>query len=314
MPEKAPENANKPTEKRSQASFQYSSEKLVREYFESLMVETRAIDAVEASTKMELFGETFSMPIMIAPMGQNALEKVYPNGVVELAKSGKAAGTPMWTGICEEEKLREAINTGAKVIKIIKPYKDTDLIFKKLEQCEKNGALAVGMDIDFIFGIQSNPGMAQTYPVSPQTLDQIKSYIKATKLPFIVKGVLSERDALKSLEAGAAGIVVSHHGGKSVESAVPPLKILPRIVELAENKIPIFADCGMTKGIDVFKALALGAKGVCLGQSVLAGLASGGADGVQKVLENINEELRRVMSFTGSIDLNHIDPDVIWGK
>lgn len=136
--------------------------------------------------------------------------------------------------------------------------------------------------------------------------------MKATQLPFILKGVLSEQDARKSIEAGAAAIVVSHHGGSVLDYAVPPLKILPRIAKVIDKKIPIFVDSGISRGTDVFKALALGADGVLLGRSVLAGHAVSGTEGVQKILEGTTEELRRVMNLTGSADLGHIDPELIW--
>jgi isopentenyl diphosphate isomerase/L-lactate dehydrogenase-like FMN-dependent dehydrogenase len=151
------------------------------------------------------------------------------------------------------------------------------------------------------------------YPVSPKTLDEIKGFVKATKLPFILKGILSEQDARKALEAGARGIVVSHHGGR-IDYAVPPLKALPRIAKIIDKKIPIFLDCGVARGMDAFKALALGAAAVSVGKAVMAGLSTDGAKGVQKVIQDITEELQWAMSLTGSRDTTHIDPAVIWER
>lgn len=287
-----------------------NSVRITRDYIDSLLIEMRAIDSIEASTKMELFGEPFTTPVMVAAL--SGLDNIRPNGMVEVAKGAAAAGAVMWAGIGEESELRAMIETGAKTVKIIKPYADTDLIFEKIAQAEKYGAFAVGMDIDFVFGSKKQKGNAQGKPVSPKALDDIKSYIKATKLPFILKGVLSEQDAKKSLEAGAAGIVVSHHTGAVLDYAVPPLMILPRIVKVIDRKIPIFVDCSISSGTDAFKALALGAKAVSVGRAVMAGLASDGADGVRKVIEGITEELQRVMNITGSADCNSIDPDIIW--
>ncbi|MDR3265549.1 MAG: alpha-hydroxy-acid oxidizing protein, partial [Synergistaceae bacterium] len=240
-----------------------NSQQITREYFDSLRVELRTIDAVEASTEMTLFGSSFATPVMVAALSR--LDNTRPNGMVETARGAAAAGAVMWTGIGSEEELESLIETGAKTIKIIKPYVDKDLIFKKIEHAEKAGALAIGMDTDYFFGNKNNKGFAMEYPVSPKTLEEVKSFIRATKLPFILKGILSEQDAKKALEAGAGGIVVSHHGGSVIDYAVPPLKILPRIVKVIGGKIPIFVDCGIVRGMDAFKALAPGATAVSVG-------------------------------------------------
>jgi len=287
-----------------------NSQQITREYFDSLRVELRTIDAVEASTEMTLFGSSFATPVMVAALSR--LDNTRPNGMVETARGAAAAGAVMWTGIGSEEELESLIETGAKTIKIIKPYVDKDLIFKKIEHAEKAGALAIGMDTDYFFGNKNNKGFAMEYPVSPKTLEEVKSFVRATKLPFILKGILSEQDAKKALEAGAGGIVVSHHGGSVTDYAVPPLQILPRIVKLIDGKIPIFVDCGIVRGMDAFKALAPGATAVSVGRAVMEGLSRDGAAGVQKVLEEITVELRWAMSLTGSRDVAHIAPDVVW--
>lgn len=283
---------------------------ITRDYIDSLLIEMRVIDAIESSTKMTLWGESFETPVMVAAL--SGLNGIRPNGMVEVAKGAAAAGAVMWSGIGDEHELAAIIETGAKTVKIIKPYSDNDLIFEKISQAEKYGALAVGMDIDFVFGSKKSRGHAQSYPVSPKTQNDIKSYVKATKLPFILKGVLSEQDAEKALEVGAAAIVVSHHGGSVLNYAVPPLMILPRIAKIIDRRIPIFVDCSISSGTDAFKALALGASAVSVGRAVMPGLASDGADGVRKVIEEMTEELQMTMSITGSTDCNNIVSDIIW--
>jgi isopentenyl diphosphate isomerase/L-lactate dehydrogenase-like FMN-dependent dehydrogenase len=288
---------------------QGSSQRITREYFDSLLVEMRAIDAVEGSTKTVLFGRELSTPVMVAALSH--LHEVRPNGMVETAQGAAAAGTIMWSGIGPLEELEQLIATGAPVIKIVKPYADTDLVLEKIEHAEKAGALAVGMDTDYGFGRMNSPYSARGVSVSPKTLGDLKSFVKATTLPFIIKGVLSERDAAKALEAGAGGIVISHHNGV-FDYAVPPVRILPRIQKLVGGRIPIFVDCGIQSGMDAFKALALGASGVCVGTKVIAGLTQDGAAGVQKTLEDITAELKWALQMTGSPDPAHIDPSVIW--
>jgi isopentenyl diphosphate isomerase/L-lactate dehydrogenase-like FMN-dependent dehydrogenase len=285
-----------------------NSTAITRNYFDSLQVELRVIDSVKASTAFELYGASFDTPVMVAAL--SGLDRVRPEGAVATARAAASVGAVMWTGIGGGEELEKMIAAGARTVKIVKPYADRDLIFQKIAHAEAAGALAVGMDIDFVFGGRQKPGFAMDFPVSPKTLEDLKSFVRATKLPFILKGVLSERDAEKALEAGAGGIVVSHHAGV-IDYAVPPLRMLPRIAKVIGKKIPIFVDCGVQSGMDAFKALALGASAVSVGRALMAGLKDGEA-GVQKILEEFTGELRWAMNLTGSPDLNHIDPAVIW--
>lgn len=284
--------------------------KKTRDYIDSLMIETRVIDSAEAVTEMNLFGESFSTPVMVAPL--SGLGGICSNPMVEVAKGAAAAGAVMWVGIGNETELKSIIETGAKTVKIVKPYKDNDLIIEKLAQAEKTGAFAVGMDIIFSLGGKIEDNLIRSELMGPKTLAEIKSFVQATKLPFILKGILSERDAEKALDAGAAVIVVSNHGGSVLDYAVPPLKVLPRIAKVINKRIPIFVDSGITRGTDAFKALALGASGVLIGRSVMAGLAAEGTEGVRKIITGTNEELRRVMSLTGSSNIRTIDPELVW--
>src|SRR5690606_27865539 len=116
-------------------------------------------------------------------------------------------------------------------------------IYKKIEHAEKVGALAVGMDIDHIFANDGSLDIVLGEKMSIKSPSTLGKYISSTKLPFIIKGVLSVKDAVKSVEIGAKGIVISHHGGR-LDYAVPPLMILPDIAKEIGKDIPIFVDCG----------------------------------------------------------------------
>jgi isopentenyl diphosphate isomerase/L-lactate dehydrogenase-like FMN-dependent dehydrogenase len=203
--------------------------------------------------------------------------------------------------------------TGAAVSKIIKPHQDNREIFRKIEHAEKIGCLAVGMDIDHQFGGKNKWYEAGGVPTAPKSLKEIRAFAEATSLPFIIKGVLSEQDAYKCLDAGVRGIVVSHHHGM-VDYALPPLRILPRIVRIVRKQMPIFVDCGIARGLDAFKALALGADGVCLGRVILAPLAEKGAEGVRDLVETMTHELKWAMAVTASPNLRSIDPGLLWEK
>ena len=152
---------------------------------------------------------------------------------------------------------------------------------------------------------------ALTARASPKTLAEIASYCKRTKLPFLIKGVLSAQDAQKCLDSGAGGVLVSHHHG-IMASAVPALLVLPEIVKTLRGKIPVFVDGSFENGMDVFKALALGADAVCVGRALMPPIQQQGAAGCQRTLEDITAELAAAMARTGSRDVRHIDPSLLW--
>lgn len=284
------------------------SNQITRKYFDSLLIEMRHIDAVTPSTEIELYGETFSTPIMTAALSH--LDNCRTDGAAEMARGAKAANALMWTGMGEDEELERITATGAKVVKIIKPHYDNSIILKKIEKAEELGVLAVGMDIDHAFDGKGQYDNVLGLPMAPKTLDEIKSFIKATKLPFIIKGVLSVQDALKCAEAGAKGIIVSHHHG-IMDYAVPPLMILPEIVKALGDSMPVFVDCGIASGYDAFKAMALGASAVCVGRALMGPLADEGAEGVRRKITELTQELSGVMARTCTSDVRHIDPTLI---
>jgi isopentenyl diphosphate isomerase/L-lactate dehydrogenase-like FMN-dependent dehydrogenase len=288
------------------------STQITRDYFDSILVEMRHIDSVLPSTKLELYGETFSTPVMLAALSH--LQGCHPEGMVEAARGIKAADAVMWAGMGDEAELEAITATGARTVKIIKPYADNKVIFKKIEHAEKCGCLAVGMDIDHAFSRKGNYDVIHDLKMKPKSLDEIKEFVKATKLPFIIKGVLSVHDTHKCLDAGVRGIVVSHHHGH-IDYAVPPLYVLPAIAEMVKKqkeKIPIFVDCSINRGMDAFKALALGANAVSAGRIIMEPLHAEGAEGVRKTIIGMTEELAGVMAATNSPDIRHIDPSVLW--
>lgn len=287
------------------------SNRITREYFDSLLVEMRHVGAVIPSTRLELYGESFDTPIMTAALSH--LDGTRAGGMAEMARGAKNANAVHWVGMGSEDELEAVVATGARTIKIIKPHADDDIIFRKLEHAKKCGAFAVGMDLDHAFDSNGRFDLVLGHAVASKTLGQLKSYIGATDLPFVVKGVLSERDALLCLEAGARGIVVSHHHG-IMDFAVPPLMVLPGIAKVVAGRIPIFVDCCVESGIDAFKALALGATAVSVGRALMGPLRESGDEGVTSAILGMTERLAGAMARTASPDIAHIDPAVIWRK
>lgn len=289
----------------------WDSNEITREYFDSLLVEMRHLDSVIPSTKLELYGEIFDTPIMMAALSH--LNNIHADGMVEMARGAKLANAVNWAGMGDEAELEAITQTGARTIKIIKPYEDNDYILHRIEHAERCGVMAVGMDVDHAFGGNGQYDNILGMKMAAKSLSEIKEFVKATKLPFVIKGVLSETDAYKCLEAGVKGIVVSHHHG-IMNYAVPPLMILPKIAKVINHQIPIFVDCGIVSGMDVFKALALGADAVSAGRVIMGPLGTNGAAGVRDQIRKMNEELAGVMAKTCSLDISHIDGSVVWHK
>ena len=285
------------------------SNQITREYFDSLLVEMRHLDGALPETGLKLFGEQFSTPVMTAALSH--LGNVRENGMVQMAEGARLAGAVSWAGMGDEKELEDITATGARTIKIIKPYVDNDYILQRIAHAEKCGVMAVGMDIDHAFSGKGKYDVVLGMEMRPKSLEEMKEFVKATKLPFVVKGVLSVKDAEKCLEAGVKGIVVFHHHG-IIDYAVPPLMILPEIVRVVQKQIPVFVDCGIESGSDVFKALALGADAVCVGRALMGPLQVNGAEGVQEKIASLTEELAGIMARTGASDLSQIDPSVIW--
>jgi len=284
---------------------------ITRDYFDSLLVEMRHLDGVLPSTKLELYGEIFDTPIMMAALSH--LKGLHENGMVEMAKAAKILGSVNWAGMGDESELDLIAETGARTIKVIKPYKDRESLVHKIKHAESVGALAVGIDTDHSFNHKGEYDNVRGYEMLPVMLDELREFVSMTKLPFIIKGVLSAKEAEKCLNAGVKGIVVSHHHG-ILPYAVPPLLVLPKIVEVVQGQIPIFVDCGVASGMDVFKAIALGATAVSAGRIIMEPLRVEGVDGVVNVIKNMTKELASAMARTCSPDIKNIDPSLLWKR
>lgn len=287
-----------------------NSNRITREYLDSLLIETRFMDsAANPDTGLELYGQHISSPIMTAPIS-HLNHWMFPGAADALAKGAKAADAVLWYGMADEEEIDSLAAYGGTMIEIIKTYDDRDLIYKKIEHAEKLGMLAVGIDIDHPFGSDGSPDIVDGYKMTPLRTAELMEITKATRLPLIIKGVLSLHDAERALAAGAQGLVVSHHNNR-IEYAVPPLMVLPEIAELVNGSVPIFVDCEIRTGMDAFKALCLGATGVCIGRPLMTAIKQDPENGVRDYLLKANDELKKAMAFTGCVNLSKMDPTIV---
>ena len=290
------------------------AKKITREYFDSLLVEMRLMGSVMPSTKTEYFGETFDTPVMTTALSHlGAFHPDMESPMEMYARGAKEANALHWVGMCENEEFGRITETGARTVRVVKPYADEDKIYDQLRYAKEAGAIAVGMDIDHTFTQSGEIDVVMGEPMEPKSLETMKAYVNATDLPFVVKGVLSVFDAVKCAEIGAKGIVVSHHGGR-LPYAVPPLLVLPDIVKAVGDRMYIFVDCGVTSGMDVYKAMALGASGVGVGGHLIPEIRKGGAEAVADRIRAMTDELRGAMAYTGVADCGSFDASVLRRK
>ena len=280
---------------------------ITAKYMDSILIKQRLIDSVVADTKITMFGEEFYSPVMTPAFSHlksfGGREKT---GLEEYSVAAKELNILNFVGMMENDDFEKIVRTGARTIRIVKPYADNGKVRDQMQFAAEAGAFGIGMDIDHIFG-ENGTDVVVGEEMAVQTSEMLRSYIESTSLPFVVKGVLSPEDAVKCADLGAAAIIVSHHHGR-LPYAVPPMKVLPEIKAALEGRdMKIIVDCGIESGSDVYKAIALGADAAAVGRSMLPSLQENGIEGVKSFITKVTNELRFAMSCTGFPDVASVD-------
>lgn len=274
--------------------------------------ENKSID-----TSVELFGRTFKYPFFAGPVGAMTLhygekydDLVYNNLLVDAcAKGGIAAFTGDGTNAKVMEGATAAIKAaGGLGIPTVKPW-NLETIRKKMELVKASGSFAVAMDIDGA-GLPFLKNL--TPPAGSKTEDELREVAEMAGVPFIIKGIMTRRGALKAKDAGAAAIVVSNHGGRVLDQCPATAEVLEDIVEAVGGRMKILVDGGLRSGVDVFKALAMGADGVLLGRPFVTAVYGGAAEGVQCYIDKIGGELEDTMRMCGANTISDITRDMIF--
>lgn len=286
-----------------------NSNRITRQYLDSLLIETRYMNSACPDLTMELYGKKFSSPIMTAALSH--LDHFMFEGATKVYAEGAAlADVILWIGMADEKEIELCASCGAPVIEIIKPYTERELIYKKIKHAERLGLLAVGIDIDHPFGEDGSADVVDGYEMTPIRTQELKEICDSTDLPVIAKGVLSVYDANEAVGAGARGLVLSHHNNR-IEYAVPPLMALPEIKKNLVKQVPLFVDCEIQTGMDAYKALALGADAVCIGRPLMTAIKDGGAEKMAEYLKEVKAGLSKAMAYTGCYNLSRMDASVI---
>ncbi|AJD30733.1 alpha-hydroxy-acid oxidizing protein [Clostridium sporogenes] len=274
-------------------------------------------DAKSPDISVELFGKKMDMPIFAAPvsgttlnMGGKFTEEEYISWVIGGCRD--AGIYPMVGDTAVDSflitNLDELKKFNGEGIAIIKPW-ENDNVISKIKLAEEAGAYAVGMDIDAAGLITL---ALHGKPVGPKTVEEIKEIVKSTKLPFILKGIMTVEDAKLAVEAGVDAIVVSNHGGRVLDQTPGVADVLPEIAEAVKGKVTILADGGVRTGVDILKMIALGADAVLIGRPFVTASFGGEREGVKIYVESLKSELKSAMVLTGCNSIKDIDGKIIY--
>ncbi len=298
--------------------------------FDSVQIRARRlIDVSKIDTQIELLGQTMETPILIAPVGfQKAF---HTEGELAVARAAASKKHSMIVSTVSSYSVEEVCREHpSKVWFQLYPTSNRDVARTLLQRAESAGCPAVALTVDTpVLGnrenqagflnkvLQSDQGylgnfkdidLRNALSDPSMTWDTI-SWMKAnTKMKIVIKGIVTGEDARLCVENGADAIIVSNHGGRQEESNRGTLECLPEVVEGAQGKIPVLIDGGFRRGTDIFKALAMGAKAICIGRPYVWGLGAFGQPGVEKVLDLLRAELVRIMRLAGTPSIGSITP------
>lgn len=303
------------------------------------------VDVSNVDTSTTVLGTPVTMPVMLAPTAGHKM--CCDEGELVTAKAATDAGTIMILSTLSTTPLEEvaAAAPGPKWFQLY-VYKDREITRHLVQRAEASGykALCLTVDVPFIGHRERDLRNAFSFPYPLANFIEVQlenmpvgvvgtssglgTYVASkwdaslswkdldwlcsiTRLPVLVKGVLIAEDAVLSIEHGAAGIVVSNHGGRQLDSVPSGIAALPEVAEAVDGRVEVLMDGGVRRGTDVLKALALGARAVLIGRPYLYGLALGGKDGIDRVLETLRQEISLSMALSGRPTIESIDRSLV---
>ena len=319
-----------------------------RQQFDHYSLLPRALaDMRGATTEIELFGLRHAAPILLAPVAYHRL--VHPEGELASVTAATALDTTMVASTLSSYTLEEIAVRAAAVAselgKAMPPlwfqlYFQPDRshsaeLVRRAEEAGyqvlvctvdasiKHTSLALPAEVDAA-NLRGMPRLSQTSTAAEgrfvfgtplldaaPTWESLAWLRSITKLPIVVKGLLSPHDAKLAIDHGADGIIVSNHGGRVIDGLASPLQVLPLMAEAVDGRIPLLLDSGVRHGTDVLKALALGAQAVLIGRPQLHALAVGGMQGVAHMLQILRAELELAMVAAGCLSPQRVTRDAV---
>lgn len=267
----------------------------------------------EVSTESDFFGKRVALPVYVAPIGNieanygaEMSEYEYTCALVE----GCGRDTIVFSGDGQNvdvlmEPLRAAHD--GWIVPTIKPWQK-DEMKRRIETIKASGCSVCCSDIDAAGLVSLKTG---TPAVEFKDVQGLKEIVQEAQMPVIFKGIMTVEAAKKAMEAGAAGIVVSNHGGRVLQDGLSTIEVLEEIANAVKGRMKVFVDGGFRSGSDVFKALALGADGVLIGRPFSIAAIGNHAEGVRTYLHQIQSELKETMMMCGCRSISDISKDCV---
>ena len=293
--------------------------------------ERRLVDVSRVDTSLELFGSELASPILLAPVGFQGI--FHAEGELATARAAAARGHRMFVSSVSNSSVSEIAQAGgAEVWFQLYPTTDRAVTRGLLERAERAGCGVVALTVDtpvignreasattvqkmiagsVRMGNFEGLGTFTTVTDPSMTWDMVAWLRANTRMKLVLKGIVTHEDAALAIEHGVDGVIVSNHGGRQLESDRATVACLPEVAETIHGRIPVLLDGGIRRGTDVFKALALGARAVCIGRPFCWGLAAFGRAGVERALELLQAELVRDMQLAGAPNLAAITRDCV---
>lgn len=271
----------------------------------------------KVDTSIDLFGKKFRIPVFAGPVGAVKLHYGDKYDDLEynkiLLKACADNGIAAFTGDGMDENVMISATEAMKEVKgmgvpTVKPWSQ-EMINEKMKLVKAANPFAVAMDIDAV-GLPFLKNFQP--PAGSKSKEELKEIIESIDMPFIVKGIITVKGALKAKEAGAAAIVVSNHGGRVFNQCPSTAEVLPEIVQaLKGSGVKILVDGGIRSGVDVFKAIALGADAVIIARPFVTAVYGGAEEGVKVYIEKLKGEFEDTMAMCGAHSVEEITPDMV---
>ena len=273
-------------------------------------------DIAEPVSGIELFGYHLQLPLIAGPVG--AVNLHYGDKYndeeynLKLIKACHDAGIIAMTGDGTDESVMRSACEAIKAyegrgIPTVKPW-DIDTLKNKFKLIKNSSAKAFAMDIDAA-GLPFLKGRIP--PAGHKTVDDLKEIASLGERPFIIKGIMTPKSAEKAVSAGASAIVVSNHGGRVLDQCLSTAEVLPEIVETVSGSCKVMVDGGIRDGLDIFKALAIGADAVLMARPFVNAIYQGGEQDAREMVARLESELKDAMSMCGAKEINDIDKSMV---
>jgi 4-hydroxymandelate oxidase len=294
-----------------------------REAFNRILLSPRVLsESRPIDTRTRVLGYDLPHPILLAPVAAQSI--AHPDGEIATARGARAAQAGMVLSSYTSKRVEEVAAAGPAPLWFQLYIQERAATRELVDRVVASGctALCVTVDTPTLGARDRMARSGFTYPDLPYrsvqpgenacTWDDVAWIRASSKVPVLLKGILHPDDAELGIQAGAAGIIVSNHGARNLDTTPPTIDVLPRVVERVAGRVPVLLDGGIRRGTDVLKALALGAAAVMIGRPYIYGLAVGGEDGVTAVVHILQRELEQAMALTGRTTLASVDRSTLW--